>query len=69
MTKTTIQGAFVSKISDAETEAGEMQCWMDVALKLAYMSQEDYKRFNERYEHLLTQLITMLNNADRWCTL
>ena len=63
------KAAFVSKTSDAETEAGEMQCWMDVALKLAYMSQEDYKRFNQRYEHLLAQLITMLNNADRWCSL
>ena len=60
---------FVSKLSDAETEAGEMQCWLDVALKLAYMSKEAYKQFDERYERLLAQLVTMINNADQWCIL
>lgn len=46
-----------------------MQCWLDVALKLAYMPEADYKQFDERYERLLAQIITMIQNADRWCTL
>ena len=37
------KAAFISKLSDAETEAGEMQCWLDVALKLTYMPKEQYK--------------------------
>ncbi len=56
-------------MSDAETEAGEMQCWLDVALKLAYLPKEVYKQLDARYEHLLAQLITMVNKADRWCCL
>jgi len=63
------KAAFVSKMSDAETEAGEMQCWLDVAQKLAYMPKEVYKRLDESYEHLLSQIITMIQNADQWCTL
>ncbi len=63
------QAAFVSKLNDAETEAGEMQCWLDVALKLAYMPKEVYKQFDERCERLVAQLVTMINGADRWCAL
>lgn len=63
------KAAFVSKMSDAETEAGEMQYWLDVAQKLAYMPKDVYKQLNENYEHLLAQIITMIQNADQWCTL
>ena len=61
------KAAFISKLSDAETEAGEMQCWLDVALKLAYMPKEKYKQFDQRYEHLIGQIVTMIKNADKWC--
>ena len=63
------KAAFISKLSDAETEAGEMQCWLDVALKLAYMPKEQYKQFDQRYEHLIAQIVTMIKNADKWCQL
>jgi len=63
------KAAFVSKMSDAETEAGEMQCWLDIALRLAFMTKEAYKAFDKRYEHLLSQIVTMINNADKWCAL
>lgn len=61
------KAAFISKLSDAETEAGEMQSWLDVALKLSYMKSASYKTFDERYEHVISQLITMINTADKWC--
>lgn len=63
------KAAFISKMSDAETEGGEMQCWLDIALKLDYISKEAYKQFDARYEHLIAQIITMIKNADQWCTL
>jgi len=61
------KAAFISKLSDAETEAGEMQCWLDVALKLAYMPKEQYKQFDQRFEHLIVQIVTMIKDADQWC--
>ena len=63
------KAAFISKLSDAETEAGEMQCWLDVALKLAYMPKEQYKQFDQCFEYLIAQIITMIKNADQWCPL
>ena len=61
------KAAFISKLSDAETEAGEMQCWLDVALKLAYMPTEQYKQLDQRFEHLIAQIITMIKDANKWC--
>jgi four helix bundle protein len=61
------KAAFISKLSDAETEAGEMQSWLDVAIKLSYMKAANYTACDERYEHIISQLITMINAADKWC--
>lgn len=63
------QAAFVSKLNDAETEAGEMQCWLDVARILGYMAGEMYEAFDHRYEHVISQIVTMIKNADKWCNL
>ena len=60
-------GAFVSKLSDAETEATEMQCWCDVGLLLGYMSPEQYKAFDDRYDHVIGQTSRMIQDAPRWC--
>jgi four helix bundle protein len=61
--------AFISKLNDSETEASEMQCWMDVALKLSYLDRAMYADFDSRYEHVISQLVKMINKADQWCTL
>lgn len=61
------KAAFVAKLSDAETEAAEMQCWLDFALKAGYMVEAMYADFDRRYEHVLSQIITMIGGADSWC--
>ncbi len=63
------KAAFVSKLSDSETEAAEMQSWLDVAMKLQYMPKETFDDFDHRYEHILAQLIRMITDADKWCIL
>jgi four helix bundle protein len=63
------KAALISELNDAEAEASEMKCWLDVARQLAYMSKEMQQQFDARYEHLLAQLVSMINNADRWCSL
>ena len=63
------KAAFVAKLSDAETEAAEMQCWLDLAMRFAYVSRMSYENFDKRYEHVIAQILTMIKNADRWCTL
>ncbi len=59
--------AFIAKLSDSETEASEMQCWLDFSLKAKFMSQPLYDNFDKRYERIIAQLVTMIDGADRWC--
>ena len=63
------KASFISKLSDAETEATEVQCWLDVGHKLGYISSAVIKDFDARYEQVIGQLVTMINNADKWCRL
>lgn len=61
------KAAFISKLSDSETEASEMQCWLDFSLKSKFMSQAMYDHFDQRYERIIAQLVTMIEGASRWC--
>jgi four helix bundle protein len=61
------KAAFIAKMSDAETETAEMQCWLDFSLKAKYMNQTVYKNFDQRYECVISKLITMMDGADSWC--
>jgi len=61
--------AFAAKLSDAEAEAAESQCWLDVALKLDYMAPAAHAELDRRYAHVIAQLVTMIHDADRWCKL
>lgn len=63
------EGAFISKLSDSEAEAGEMQCWLDVAKRLEYLSESEHRTFDDRYEHIIAQLTLMIASAPKWCTL
>ena len=61
------KAAFIAKLSDAETEAAEMQCWLDFSLKAKYMGLSMYEDFDQSYEKVISQLITMIDKADLWC--
>ncbi len=61
------KAAFVAKLSDSETEAAEMQCWLDFSLKAKYMKQVMHEDFDQRYEKVISQLVTMMHGADQWC--
>lgn len=61
------KAAFVAKLSDSEAEASEMQCWLDFALKAKFMIPTVYEDFDQRYESIIAQLVTMIDGADRWC--
>ncbi|WP_136077862.1 four helix bundle protein [Pontiella desulfatans] len=61
------KAAFIAKLSDAETEAAEMQCWLDFSLKANYMDQTKYSDFDRRYERIISQIVTMIDGADKWC--
>jgi four helix bundle protein len=63
------EAAFVSKLSDAETESAEMQSWLDVARALGYLDVAQHKDLDARYEQVLSQLVSMIARSKQWCTL
>jgi four helix bundle protein len=58
---------FVSKLSDATSEAAETIVWLDVARECGYMDAETADQFERGYRQIIAGLITMMEQSDRWC--
>jgi four helix bundle protein len=60
------RAAFVLKLNDAETEAGESQVHIEIALGHGYIDQQEFKELDDAYEKVQSQIINMIDHADRW---
>ena len=58
--------AFISKLSDAEAEAGETQVWLRFAGKCGYLEDEARTELDTAYRAIIAQIISMIDNADKW---
>jgi four helix bundle protein len=45
--------SFIAKLSDAEGEAAETQVWLDYALACEYISHDQHKQLDDKYDHIL----------------
>lgn len=43
---------FVSKLSDADTENGETQTWLEFALAWSYISEDEFNMLNDQAEEV-----------------
>jgi four helix bundle protein len=59
--------SFVSKLTDADAEAGETLVWVDFACECGYLAPELARQLKDRYEHVCAQLVTMINQSETWC--
>ena len=59
--------SFVAKLSDSEAEAAETQVWLDFALEFNYIDNEKHSLLFDKYDHLLSQLVIMVNSPEKWC--
>ena len=57
---------FVNRLNQAESEARETQCWIEVAVECEYMMTEMGQQLFQLYNQIIGKLVTMENNADRW---
>ena len=57
---------FVSKLSDADTEAGETTVWLDIALRLGLLPAEAHKKLLDNYDHVCSQLTLMMDQPEKW---
>ena len=60
------EAAFISKLSDAEAEAGETQTWIEFAFRCGYLSSEAAKRLEASCDKIIGQLVTMIQSSRDW---
>jgi four helix bundle protein len=60
------QAAFVSKLSDSETEAAETQVWAEMAFRCGYWDKTIFHELDEHYDRIIGKLVNMIDNPRPW---
>ena len=60
------KAAFIAKVNDSETEACETQIWLELSLRCKYINEEKTNHLIGKYDHLISQLVVIINDADNW---
>jgi four helix bundle protein len=60
------QAAFISKLSDAETEAAETQVHAEFAIHHGYLSRDEFLEVDDAYEKIIGQLVKMIDHPEKW---
>ena len=59
--------AFVNKVSDSYTEAGEVEVWLDFSLDCGYMPKDRHLYYRDRYDEVNKMLFSMIEHPERFC--
>jgi four helix bundle protein len=62
------EAAFVSKLSDADTEAAETQVWLEFAHACEYIGKREYQELTRQYDLVCGQLVRMMQQSRQWCS-
>jgi four helix bundle protein len=60
------RAAFISKLSDSETEAEETRVWLEISWRCQYISQAEANSLDHDYDRILAQLVTMIDRPEPW---
>ena len=60
------QAAFVSKLSDAETEAAETQVHAEIAWRSGYCTEAQFQEMDDAYDHIIGQIVKMADQPEKW---
>ncbi len=60
------RAAFINKLSEAEGEAAEMQTHIEIARRCNYLNAETAAELDGAYEEVISMLVNMSKNADKW---
>lgn len=60
------KAAFISKLSDAESEACETQVWIEFARKCGYTDETLSDTMDKAYDQIIGQIVKMVDDADKW---
>lgn len=57
---------FISKLSDAEMEAGETQSWLQFTVSCKYLRRDQVAPIYKGYDSTTKMLVAMINNPQVW---
>lgn len=60
------KAAFIAKLNDCETEAAETEVWLEFAFRTKYISEDTYNELVAVYEQIISQLVLMSNQPEKW---
>jgi four helix bundle protein len=60
------KAAFISKLSDSESEAAETQVWIAFAMKCGYLERDQSVPLYKSYDEILRMLVAMINKPQSW---
>jgi four helix bundle protein len=60
------KAAFISKLSDAESEAAETQVWLEFAINCGYLVHDVANQFYQAYDEILRMIVAMIIRPQSW---
>lgn len=60
------KASFIAKLNDCEGEAAETQVWLNFARKCNYLPEEKGRELSSTYNQVLSGLVKMINQPERW---
>lgn len=60
------KAAFISKLNDAETEAGETQVWLEFAVRCDYLDKDMGRELYSACDKILGKLVRMIMKPEHW---
>lgn len=57
---------FVSKLSDADTEAAETAVWLNFARRCEYIDADAFEDLQDKYDHICRMLTKMITSPAQW---
>ena len=60
------EAAFISKLSDAESEAAETQVWLEFAVRCNYLDRGAAATLYKEYDGILRTIVGMISHPETW---
>lgn len=60
------RNAFISKLSDAETEASETQVWVEFARRCEYVAEDVAARLDAECDRIMGKIVRMIDEPEKW---
>ena len=60
------RAAFISRLSDAETEAAETQVWAEIAYRCGYWDKGIFTKTDDAYDKIISQIVRMVDRPEKW---